>query len=1203
MDREGLGIAGLAKETKRDRIITRASLMTSPLARAGTSEFSEESLSRLESVDSISRSEFAGLLPSDSQAPIWPTRLMLGSSLAGQSEFRAQQLETLALHGTHGEPTAMYNGSIDRQTHVPLALQDPQLSPERGFSLHGMDDLTSASTSSVEGYLEETNGKFECDQFVQMIEEDSGFLVKRGVAVIEQLQENAGQNSRSMDAIFELQHNAEDDHNLREFLGVNSISEIDLLSQMPFPRSVMQHPQGTMKMHHKRPKVLSSQRSGMESSQGISALVSMGSVRNSPIHEEGDQESSGVSSDSLFSWQNEAQEPMDSDDGGSEEGDDNSDNGEDDDNGSGVKTNESRMDLTDDLLHMIFSFLNQTALCNAAMVCRQWRCASGHEEFWRSLDFEGHKVSHEQVRRLCGRYPRAVDLNLKGILHADELVREAMTSLMFLEKLTLGEGALSDSFFSALENGCQGLQQLTITDAVLGSGSSQEVQFHHHSLRRLQVTKCRVMRMAIRCPQLDALSLKRTSMASVMLHCPRLLSLDASSCHKLSDAGVRAAVTACPSLISLDISQCSYVSDETLREISAACSNLRVLHASYCPNISLEGVRIPMLTELKLHNCEGINSSSMTALSHCFMLETIQLDFCLLLTAVNLDLPRLQNISLVGCRKFVDLTLCSPFLVNINMQTCPALNRVDISSTALQKLLLQKQQSLTTIALQCPRLREVDLTECDSLTNSICEVFSEGGGCPRLNTLILENCEGLTMVRLTSTSLKILSLVGCRKISSIELACPDLQQLCLDGCDHLTTATLTPVGLQSLNLGICPRLAKLKIEAPHMISLDLKGCGVLSQADIQCPQLLSLDAFYCSHLEDSCLEATTTACPFIQSLILASCPSIGSAGLSALKKLSNLTTLDLSYTFLTDLSPIFETCPHLKILRLLACKYLGDAALVALYDGKTLPDLRELDLSYGSLGQAALEGVLVYCSHLTHVSLNGCANLYDLDWENKPSLNKHLCGDASMEDVLHVEMNSQLQDYLIDEGGLKENVHFQKTHIAAIDQEPSCSVEHAFMTEGWTHSSSSEGTETEWHINVGNYDLHMGSIHALQQLNCVGCPNIKKVVIPSSAGCVHLSSLNLSLSSNVNEVRLSCYNLTSLNLSNCISLEELKLTCPRLISLSLQASGIEAGVLECALQGCRSLETLDVRNCSKISSVALSRLRSLCPKLKRLVKT
>lgn len=58
-----------------------------------------------------------------------------------------------------------------------------------------------------------------------------------------------------------------------------------------------------------------------------------------------------------------------------------------------------------------------------------------------------------------------------------------------------------------------------------------------------------------------------------------------------------------------------------------------------------------------------------------------------------------------------------------------------------QKLALQKQESLTTLALQCQSLQEVDLTACESLTDSICEVFNDGGGCPLLKSLVLDNCE------------------------------------------------------------------------------------------------------------------------------------------------------------------------------------------------------------------------------------------------------------------------------------------------------------------------------------------------------------------------------------------------------------------------------------------------------------------------------
>lgn len=59
----------------------------------------------------------------------------------------------------------------------------------------------------------------------------------------------------------------------------------------------------------------------------------------------------------------------------------------------------------------------------------------------------------------------------------------------------------------------------------------------------------------------------------------------------------------------------------------------------------------------------------------------------------------------------------------------------------LQKLVLQKQEKLSTLTLQCQCLQEVDLAGCESLTNSICDVFCDGGACPMLKSLVLDHCE------------------------------------------------------------------------------------------------------------------------------------------------------------------------------------------------------------------------------------------------------------------------------------------------------------------------------------------------------------------------------------------------------------------------------------------------------------------------------
>ncbi|KAL3497422.1 hypothetical protein ACH5RR_040154 [Cinchona calisaya] len=797
-----------------------------------------------------------------------------------------------------------------------------------------------------------------------------------------------------------------------------------------------------------------------------------------------------------------------------------------DSNTSKVEDLEVRMDLTDDLLHMVFSFLDHIDLCRASRVCRQWRAASSHEDFWRYLNFECKRITPTQFEDMCQRYPNATAINIYGTPSIHLLVMKAVSSLRNLEVLTLGKGQIGETFFQSLPD-CHMLKSLTINDATLGNGI-QEIPIYHDRLRDLQLVKCRVLRVSIRCPQLESLSLKRSSMPHVVLNCPLLRNLDIAACHKLSDAAIRSAATSCPLLESLDMSNCSCVSDETLREIALTCGHLHILDASYCPNISLESVRLPMLTVLKLHSCEGITSASMAAISYSYMLEVLELDNCSLLTSVSLDLPRLKNIRLVHCRKFIDLNLRSSTLSSITVSNCPSLQRINITSNILKKLVLQKQESLTTLTLQCQSLQEVDLTECESLTNSICEVFSDGGGCPVLKSLVLDNCESLTTVGLCSSSLVSLSLAGCRAITSLELRCPYLEQVSLDGCDHLERASFSPVGLRSLNLGICPKLNVLDVEAPKMTLLELKGCGVLSEASINCPLLTSLDASFCSQLKDDCLSATTASCPLIESLVLMSCPSVGSDGLLSLRWLPNLTYLDLSYTFLVNLQPVFESCSHLKVLKLQACKYLTDTSLEPLYKEGALPALCELDLSYGTLCQSAIEELLACCTHLTHVSLNGCANMHDLDW-----------GFGGNE-ILEMPCSHVLPD--------------------------------------------------------ANEQPH----RLLQYLNCVGCPSIKKVVIPPTAQCFYLSSLNLSLSANLKEVDVACCNLCFLNLSNCCSLETLKLDCPRLTSLFLQSCNIDEEAVEVAISNCSMLETLDVRFCPKICPESMGQLRGACPSLKRI---
>lgn len=333
---------------------------------------------------------------------------------------------------------------------------------------------------------------------------------------------------------------------------------------------------------------------------------------------------------------------------------------------------------------------------------------------------------------------------------------------------------------------------------------------------------------------------------------------------------------------------------------------------------------------------------------------------------------------------------------------------------------------------------------------------------------------------------------------------------------------------------------------------------------------------------DDSLSQTAEACPLIENLILSSCVSIDLNGLSSLHCLHKLALLDLSYTFLTNLKPVFDSCPQLKvcvvsllyylnhffstchianekpwpsmftmwfwhitagllhilellcsvilfentcdeliqciafiywgvcsssfscylskilyfevystrtigntyfneslkwlfsdlmhsywqILKLSACKYLSDSSLDALYREGALPMLVELDLSYSSIGQTAIEELLSCCTNLVNVNLNGCTNLHQL-----------VCGsdDCSSGDM--------------------------PVDVCPPDSAP-----------------------------VRSEEISERSDRLLEVLNCTGCPNIKKVIIPSMTTYLRLSKINLNLSTNLKEVDLTCSNLYTLNL-------------------------------------------------------------------------
>ena len=67
----------------------------------------------------------------------------------------------------------------------------------------------------------------------------------------------------------------------------------------------------------------------------------------------------------------------------------------------------------------VFSFLSHIDLCRSAMVCRQWRVARAHEDFWKVLNFENMRISIEQCKFVLHTYVKVV---FSALVHLFSLI-------------------------------------------------------------------------------------------------------------------------------------------------------------------------------------------------------------------------------------------------------------------------------------------------------------------------------------------------------------------------------------------------------------------------------------------------------------------------------------------------------------------------------------------------------------------------------------------------------------------------------------------------------------------------------------------------------------------------------------------------------------------------------------------------------------
>ena len=173
--------------------------------------------------------------------------------------------------------------------------------------------------------------------------------------------------------------------------------------------------------------------------------------------------------------------------------------------------------------------------------------------------------------------------------------------------------------------------------------------------------------------------------------------------------------------------------------------------------------------------------------------------------------------------------------------------------------MLQKQESLSSLTLQCRNLIDVDLSDCESLTNAICEVFSDGGGCPMLRSLILDNCEVWCVTFMRSLCFK-LEKISCY-LNASELwyystllsfflrfllsVVPSIHVFSRYLCQSIyyTEILMMYFSFQSLSI--------VELNSSSLVSLSLAGCRSMTFLRLSCPNLQNVNLDGCDHLQSA----------------------------------------------------------------------------------------------------------------------------------------------------------------------------------------------------------------------------------------------------------------------------------------------------------------------------------------------------------------
>ena len=318
-------------------------------------------------------------------------------------------------------------------------------------------------------------------------------------------------------------------------------------------------------------------------------------------------------------------------------------------------------------------------------------------------------------------------------------------------------------------------------DAVGSRMMSELVQRWRHAIAVSFVgpTDTLVTALASSCPKLTRFasgfsymssSLGDIGVVSLVVHCPRLATVDFSGCPNLTDVGMVALAEKCKQLVSIT-AQHSQIQSASVVALAKHCPLLTSIDFSACKQLTNVGAlaSCTQLTNVNFSSCEGVTDADVINLAK----------LC----------AKLTSIDFAGCSELTDNAVVAL------AEHCLLLFSVNFRCAALT------DGGVIALATHCSRLRIVTMSACVLLTSA--SVLALVHNCSLLTSVDFEYCELLTDS----------AVVAVAKHASLDIAI-----FC--GCPLLTN-------------GAVVALAAVLSKNPTVLrDLDFYGCSLISEEAI-----------------------------------------------------------------------------------------------------------------------------------------------------------------------------------------------------------------------------------------------------------------------------------------------------------------------------------------------------------------------------------